>query len=313
MRIARFLIKLLVTVLFLAILVTQVDLVSVRDRLVQARPGLLVTAVAVLVCLAVPQALRWRSILRHCQVRFPVSQAIAVTWASWFFSQALPSTVGGDAYRIWFANRRGADLVRATGSVVLDRFSAVIALLILLLVTLPWWTRSFESRSLLAGLGVLTVAIGVACALVLVAEKHPNRFLPQFLREPVARLSRMAIDAFRGLDALRIIGLAASIHLGTAVTVWLLARSIAAPVDFVQVLVLMPVVLMISTVPISIAGWGIREGAMVAVFGLAGMPSDYALSLSVLYGLSLLVASLPGGISWWWLKSAEPAASAPGA
>ena len=48
--------------------------------------------------------------------------------------------------------------------------------------------------------------------------------------------------------------------------------------------------------PLSIAGWGLREGAMVAVFALVGVPMDGALLMSVLLGLLLLLVSLPGGL-----------------
>ena len=49
-----------------------------------------------------------------------------------------------------------------------------------------------------------------------------------------------------------------------------------------------------ATVPISVAGWGVREGALVFLFGLYGIRSDAAFAVSVLYGLSLSLMSVPG-------------------
>jgi uncharacterized membrane protein YbhN (UPF0104 family) len=63
-------------------------------------------------------------------------------------------------------------------------------------------------------------------------------------------------------------------------------------------LVLFPGVLLVSMLPISLGGWGVREHAMVVAFGLVGVPADAALSASILYGLCLLIASLPGGVLW---------------
>ncbi len=53
-------------------------------------------------------------------------------------------------------------------------------------------------------------------------------------------------------------------------------------------------------IPISIAGWGIREGVMVSAFGFFGVLPEQALALSILYGLLLLGVSLPGVIIWYF-------------
>ena len=60
----------------------------------------------------------------------------------------------------------------------------------------------------------------------------------------------------------------------------------------------MPLVVLIMTIPISIGGWGVRETAMVALFGLIGVSNEGALVLSVLIGLVGMVSALPGGLIW---------------
>ena len=64
------------------------------------------------------------------------------------------------------------------------------------------------------------------------------------------------------------------------------------------VVIVMPLVTLIMVIPISIAGWGIREGAMVVGLGYLGVIPESALALSVLYGLLLLTIALPGGLIW---------------
>jgi hypothetical protein len=63
-------------------------------------------------------------------------------------------------------------------------------------------------------------------------------------------------------------------------------------------MVLMPPVLLVMTLPISIAGWGVREQAMVVAFALVNVPGEGALALSIMFGLMGLVIGLPGGIVW---------------
>ena len=63
-------------------------------------------------------------------------------------------------------------------------------------------------------------------------------------------------------------------------------------------MVLVPPVLLVTTLPISIAGWGVREGAMVGAMALIGVPQEGALVLSLILGLLSLIACLPGGVVW---------------
>lgn len=57
-----------------------------------------------------------------------------------------------------------------------------------------------------------------------------------------------------------------------------------------------------SVLPISMAGWGVREGAMVALFGLVGIAPAQAMTVSVTFGVLMVLTSLPGGLLW--LRSA---------
>jgi uncharacterized membrane protein YbhN (UPF0104 family) len=74
-----------------------------------------------------------------------------------------------------------------------------------------------------------------------------------------------------------------------ACVVWLLALSMQIPLGLVHALLLTPVILFITAIPISIAGWGLREGAMVFVFGMIGMSAESAFSLSVGFGLTMMI------------------------
>ena len=56
--------------------------------------------------------------------------------------------------------------------------------------------------------------------------------------------------------------------------------------------------MLVTTIPISIAGWGVRETAMVTAMGLIGIPSDAALILSILFGLSTIIFTLPASLVW---------------
>jgi hypothetical protein len=70
-------------------------------------------------------------------------------------------------------------------------------------------------------------------------------------------------------------------------------------VSLLDCVLLVPPVILVTVVPISIAGWGVREGAMVVAFGFINVPPSAAFAMSVLFGLTLAAASLPGSLLWW--------------
>ena len=70
-------------------------------------------------------------------------------------------------------------------------------------------------------------------------------------------------------------------------------------VRLLDCILLVPPVILVTVVPISIAGWGVREGAMVVAFGFIDVPASAAFAVSVLFGLTLAAASLPGSLIWW--------------
>ena len=84
----------------------------------------------------------------------------------------------------------------------------------------------------------------------------------------------------------------------TVAETFALARALGVAVDFLDCLVLVPPVILVSTLPISLAGWGVREGAMVAAFGLIGIAAYQALGVSVAFGLVAIVVGVPGGVVW---------------
>ena len=118
----------------------------------------------------------------------------------------------------------------------------------------------------------------------------------------VRGFSRLAQDTrrsfFHGRNSLVILVIALVGHANLAVLVWLLGLGLGAPVTLIDCLVLVPPVVLVATMPISIAGWGAREVAMITVFGLIGVPAAQATALSVLFGISTVLIALPGGAFW---------------
>lgn len=277
-----------------------VNLDALTERLQRLEPGWIAAALFLMSVQLVLLSLRWRQIVICCGADLGFGAALQFNFIAGFFNQVLPSTVGGDGVRLWLLACRGAGWAKATYSVLLDRLVGVLVLALVVIACLPWTLELV--RDPIARMVLLALAFGAIAApsVLLLAGL---RFKAQLARMALTRhWSAVAEVAARLCRSHRlaaiVLGCSIAIHLLTIAAAWCCIRAIAAPVSFAHVLFLMPPVLLIATVPISIAGWGVRESAMIAAFAYAGLAESDGLMLSVLFGAVGFVIGVLGGLVW---------------
>ena len=298
-RALSFLAKLVVSGLLLYLALNWVNLGRVASRLSQIDPAWLALALLAPLAQNFLLSLRWQTILSRCGSDLPFGQMFRYSMVALFFNQTLPSSVGGDAMRIWLVGKQ-SNWRTATYSVLVDRVVGVVALAILVTACLPWTlalVRNPVGRSalLLIGIGCIT---GGVVFVVLAWERLSvlQRWAPT---RHLAASATVAAGILRSPPTLvKVFGLSFGIHFLTAVNAWCAARSVGAELSLLYALFLVLPVILVSIVPISIAGWGIREGAMVAAFGYAGLAPGDGLIVSLVYGATYLVIGVIGGVVW---------------
>lgn len=294
-----FAIKLLVSTAVLAWIAYGIDTESLSQTLRHIRPVPLIGAALGLSALTFLQAWRWGFVLRALDAQRPWLARAANCFIGQFFNQTLPSTIGGDAIRIWLLNRTGLPLRPAANSVLIDRLGALFALLLLSLLGLPW-LADIDAN----GAAVVSVAGAASIGICAMATLLLLDWLPTFVSRTriVASIATLSKDGrrvvFRTRAGVIVVALSVVVHLCVAAAAWLIARSVQIEVTLGQCFLLIPLVMVASAIPISVAGWGVREGAMVAALGLVGVPEAGAFAVSLLLGLILIVAGLPGGLLW---------------
>ena len=187
-----------------------------------------------------------------------------------FFNQTLPSSIGGDAVRLWLVARAGAGWRAATYSIFVDRAIGLIALAIIIVATLPWSYEliadpSGRSALMLVDFAALAGGLGF---LVFGALQWPwlKRWWATHHIHACAVIANRVIFSRRRGPKVAVLSL--FVHVLTVVIAWCVVRSITAPVTFGQAFQLVPPVLLITMVPISIAGLGrarSRDGAGVRI------------------------------------------------
>ena len=104
-----------------------------------------------------------------------------------------------------------------------------------------------------------------------------------------------------------VLGLSIANQVLMVLVMFALAQGLSIDVEISALLVLVPPVILVSLLPISFAGWGIREGAMIAMLGTVDVAPENALALSVAFGFLMLILSLPGALVWFLSENRKSA------
>jgi hypothetical protein len=302
-------IKILISAALLYFALRKVNLTELASRIDNLSSlGWIGMAIAVTFLQIFVGVLRWREISAECGAPLGTMQAMRYNVIGTFFNQTLPSSIGGDAVRLWLVARAGAGWRAATYSIFVDRAVGLIALAIIIVASLPWSLHLISDphgRSALLFVDFAALAGGVG---FLILGRLPWPWLKHWwgthhLHACSVIANRVIFSRTHG-PAIAV--LSVTVHVLAVVIAWCVVQSIAAPVVFSQVFQLVPPVMLITMLPISIAGWGVREATMGLAFGYAGLMSNEGVNVSLLFGAVSFIVGAFGGLVW--ILSAEKAA-----
>ncbi|MEO2195685.1 MAG: lysylphosphatidylglycerol synthase transmembrane domain-containing protein [bacterium] len=287
--------RVLVTVSLLLALAWWFDLRGVAARLVAMRLGWVALALGLSVMQVAALAWRWRFTAHRLHVALSFPEAWREYYLSIFLNQVLPGGIMGDVSRAWrqARARAGTESDGAGGpaarAVIFERLSAQAVMTTVALVSLLVLPAAVGRTS-----GTL-VFVSVAAATVIVvtiliwvrrqsfAESPTGRVLAELAR---AHLSP-SVFAVQLSSGLLIVGT----YLATYVAA---ARAVGVETPLLVILPLVAPVLMTMLIPVTVAGWGLRESAAALLWGAVGLTAADGVTVSVAYGLIVLVGSLPG-------------------
>jgi uncharacterized membrane protein YbhN (UPF0104 family) len=289
-----FLAKAAISVAFLFYATRKIDLTSFTADVRALNPSWLFLGLAQMLLIPILGGARWRLVLHALGSSIGVLRSTRLFWIGMIFSQVLPSTSGGDAIRIVLAWRGGVPFARSAHSVILERLAMLSTLIALVaFMQLLGGDRTnipgaawFGSLLLCgASAGILLVTFGDA----LVARLPSWKAL-----RALAELSSDARKLLLSVSSARLAGLSLLTHLNIAIACLWLGRAIGLHLSILDYLFYISLITLITSLPLSIGGWGIREGAVVTLFGNAGVLAHSALAFSILFGLSIGAISVMG-------------------
>ncbi len=303
--------KVLVTVLLFAWIARSTNLAALTAAVRRLDAGVVAAALLLIGGQQLMLAWRWQRIVRWLGHEWPFMQSLRWVLVGLIFNQALPTTVGGDGMRIWALHRHGVPTQVALGSVVLERGSGLALMALMIAAAVLVAPRSLGGPGVESALLGSSLLLLVAMAAVLFADKWLTRWLPQRVAEMGARFGSAVRSLFgspRALAELTAGGCAA-----TGLGFWAIVvagHGLGLAFEASVFVALVGGALLLSLLPISLGGWGLREAGMVALFAPLGAPAEPVLALSVLWGALPLVIAVPGAALFWLFHRGEPSLAA---
>lgn len=284
------LVRLVVSIGLLVAIGWTIDWRMVRAAFASLRLEYWLAALGILVATQFISAARWQLFARELRFRCSWRHLSAIYFVGMFFNLLLPTSVGGDVVRALCLDRGAGRKLAAFASVMLDRLNGLLLLVamacaavLLSPIALPRWVSL--SVWAIAGAGAVAFAgllIALRWRLLPAARLHQVRAVLAVMRAPRLFLAASTLSLI--------------VQLANVALVYLVAQAlnIAAPVSYYGIVV--PMVSLLTLLPISLNGMGVREGGVVLFLSPLGVPAEAALTLAFLWFAVHVVCSMIGGI-----------------
>ncbi|MDA7738823.1 flippase-like domain-containing protein [Amylibacter sp.] len=292
-------VKLFVTLLTIYLILKNIDLSITFELIANVGIPYLVSAMAVLLLQILVMTHRWKIVLNNLSINLSFKDIIRIFWIGLFFNQILPTSIGGDAMRGHYLYQRGYSFVKTSQGVLIDRIIGLIALVFLVIITLPLGLQLVDSDNARWGLIIILISSIFALTLLLNIDIISSRFQKWNLINKFSSIMAVIKNNIFSLNpGFKLLLISLLVHFLSILTMIILAVGMQLELKIIGLFVIVPVVTLLMMLPISIAGWGIREGAMIIGLGFLGVGPENAFALSLLYGLLMLSMSIPGGAIW---------------
>lgn len=289
----KFWFRILVTTSIFILIFRSIDINQLWATLKQAGLGLLLAALLMQFGSTSVSAYRWQLIMHNLNF----GQSVSFYWRSYFkasfFNQGLPTSIGGDALKVLDVAGQGFRKRDALYGIMLDRVTGLAALMWLNLAA--YLINPNLLPSPIYHLTLLLV-VGSLVGFMIASSLRHLPWLNAYSRlRIVITLSERLHQAFLN-NRILLIGSSLLIPILAMLSIFMTGSALGLRYNLVTYFIIVPPAILLTIIPISMAGWGIREGTLVALFSLIGADKATILAMSILYGLMQIIVSLPGFI-----------------
>ncbi len=302
--------KIAITALLFLYIFKNIDFQQFGATLKNAKVGILIFGFCILwighyICIY-----RWRMLMRPLMPVQSLAHLFGIYCIGLFFNLTFPTVVGGDVVKMYYAGKPSKSYAQSFAATFLDRDAGMFAMMIIACIAILIHPVDVP------GIPVSLIIWGAFAAF---AAGNIAIFAPYFHRRLTGLLHRLRLPKIAAKvdtisNAFIIMGQHKMLLLGSLLislvnqllvisVTWIMAVGLNIRISPLWFLVFVPVITLISMVPISLNGMGLREYAFMSLFGAIGVPREACIALGLLSSIVLILSSLPGGIVYIFLRN----------
>lgn len=301
-------VKILVTLVLVGVILFFADWTRFWQILRSANLLLVVVVFCLMVFCVSLSAWKWQALLRIHGAQFSWQQLHRWYFVAMFFNNFLPTSIGGDGYRVWRTFDNARSRTSAILAVLVERLSGILTLLFIGLIgaVIGWFSHGHVLSAWyaifgLAGLVLGSIVLGWLFAFGGLQRLLEWRSLPEKLRIVIEHL-----DDYRQNPAasVRAIGLISVIfHAVSLFWMGLLLRSVGDSISLTDLALVAAIISVVTVIPLSINGIGVVDGSFIWLTGQFGVSYEAALGAMLLQRALLIPISLVG--AWLYFRDGE--------
>ncbi len=307
--------KLGISATLLYFLVSKVGGRNIIYNIALVSPITFLAAAVLYIISAYLSTLRWKLLIPY---QNKTSRLFSIYMIGSFFNTYMPGTVGGDVVKAYYLNKEvhapgisktrdhkevTSSLTVAIASVFMDRYVGLSALLTLGMFAFPFGIGYLERASIhWPVIWIVPAATGVFIVTSFLIFRFRIGERVKFL---LKTYEYFEFYRFKWNLLARGFIYSIMVQLLVVLSVFILSRGLSLHIPFLSLLIFMPIIILVSTLPLSISGIGLREGAFIFLLGSTGIPAEKCLTLSLVWFLSVLVAGIWGFFEYLRLRASE--------
>jgi len=304
------LIKIIVTATLFYFIFRNINFKSFGETLQNARLGILTAAYVVLWMGHFVCVFRWQMLLRLLMSVHSIQSLLGIYCIGLFFNLTFPTVVGGDVVKIFYVGKHSNSYSKSFAATFLDRDAGMLAMMIIACAGLLFYPVSIP------GVAVEIIVWGTSAAFIL---GNICLFTPRLRMKATSLLRFLHMSKFaekmeRISSVLHIIGknklillaslLISFLNQSLAISVvWITAVGLNLHIPFSYFLIFVPVITLISMIPVSLNGMGLREYAFMSLFSAIGVSTESCIALGLVSSILIILSSLPGGIIYIFFRN----------
>lgn len=293
-KIVKFLIKLLISLGFLAWIIFKVDWHEVFENLTKILWWQIALYAGVILVGIGISAYKWQKLALAKNINLPVKDFYKFYLTGTLVNNFMPSFIGGDTYRVYETGKNEGTYIEATSVVMMDRITGFVALLILTLIFSVLNLKTILDHPILIAVNILVLASFSSDILLVQLQKLPLwSWLKKYIPKIILRIGHEVknySNADHILTKAVILGIIFN-ALGVGVANYIIFRSLGIEIGILNFCSVIFLISIISALPVSINNIGIKEWAYISFFGFFGISASLAVTAAILGRLMQMIIS----------------------